>query len=183
MERVDVGQLGPEVTKFSWEVSPASLGLDNEPGFKNPLTIELGLRKVEFRDRKEVSVIVEGTVTTRLALKCSRCLEEFEAAVNAGFRSEYMEGPPRQHPEDVVRDDDPDVWYFEAPFMDLRDDLRQVALMAGPEYPVCRPDCRGLCALCGRNLNTAPCECGRLVKYRPFEGLKNLIEKEKNEDG
>jgi uncharacterized protein len=34
--------------------------------------------------------------------------------------------------------------------------LREEMLLATPIRPLCRPDCKGLCLVCGENLNDSP---------------------------
>jgi uncharacterized protein len=84
---------------------------------------------------------------------------------------EYVEGPGPRRKEDVVTDDDADVGIFTPPYIDLRDDLRQVLLMALNPYPLCGPDCRGLCPSCGTNLNQGSCSCAKGgAESRPVDG-------------
>ncbi|MFH1475453.1 MAG: DUF177 domain-containing protein, partial [Chloroflexota bacterium] len=44
--------------------------------------------------------------------------------------------------------------------LDLEPLAREAILLAAPIAPVCRPDCRGLCAECGIDLNTGPHDHG-----------------------
>ncbi len=177
MEPIDVGQLGSGVMEVRSDEPAAALGLGDDPMFPGPVSVDLKLRKVGSR------VLVSGTIASRLKLKCSRCLEEFERPTNAEVALEYEEGLPAESREDVVRDEDPDLGHFEPPFLDPSDDLRQFLVLAAPAYPVCRENCRGLCPGCGTNLNSGACECRKSEKARPFEGLKTLLKKEQITDG
>ena len=40
--------------------------------------------------------------------------------------------------------------------------------------PLCRPDCRGLCPVCGVDLNQQSCSCGKDDIDPRWEKLKNL---------
>jgi len=173
MERIDVRLLGPETTAFHLSEPPSALGLDGEPGFEFPVTIDVKARVVGTR------VTVSGTVGCRVRLECSRCLEPFESTLRADVAVEFEEGPTPQKDEDVVEDDDADVSWYEAPFIDLGDDLRQILLVAAPPYPVCREDCKGLCPDCGANRNTTACgHGGGEGLVRPFAELGILIQNE-----
>ena len=172
MECIDVRHLGPENTEFHW-IEPADvLGLDGEPEFKFPIAIDVKVRRVDGR------VVVSGTVECRVRLACSWCLEPFEDTIRAEVAIEYLEGPPPRFKEDMVRDDDADASYYTAPTIDMRDDLRQILLVAAPAYPVCGKDCRGLCAVCGVNRNTTQCGCRVGDRARPFEALGQMLKKE-----
>jgi uncharacterized protein len=41
---------------------------------------------------------------------------------------------------------------------------------------LCREDCKGLCARCGKNLNLGPCGCGKEIDPR-FAVLEQLLDK------
>jgi uncharacterized protein len=43
--------------------------------------------------------------------------------------------------------------------LDLSGMVREELLLVTPAYVVCRDDCRGLCATCGRDLNSGDCSC------------------------
>ena len=40
--------------------------------------------------------------------------------------------------------------------LDLSEPVREAISLAEPIRPLCRPDCRGLCATCGADLNSDP---------------------------
>ena len=85
----------------------------------------------------ERELLIKAEIRAPLRCRCARCLEEFAAVVTPSAVFSY----PVQ-PSDVV---------------DITDDVRQEIILAYPMIPVCRPDCRGLCAVCGQNLNLAAC--------------------------
>ena len=43
-----------------------------------------------------------------------------------------------------------------------------------PLLPLCREDCRGICALCGADLNVAPCQCDEVLVDPRWSGLDVL---------
>lgn len=171
---VDVRQLSQDITKFHWDETAKVLGLDSESAYPKPVVVDVSVRKIEGR------VIVEGRIASWARLVCSRCLDSFESPVEADVSVEYVEGPKAAVKEDVVNDDDVDVSYYTHPTVDLADDLRQLLLLASPAYPLCGETCKGLCPVCGENLNTSGCKCMALEgseTYRPFEGLGKLLRK------
>ena len=46
-----------------------------------------------------------------------------------------------------------------ATVIDVTDDIRQEILVEYPIKPLCQEECKGICAVCGRNLNEAACQC------------------------
>lgn len=43
--------------------------------------------------------------------------------------------------------------------LDLTADIRQEIILEYPIKPLCKPDCKGLCQSCGKNLNEGDCGC------------------------
>lgn len=88
-----------------------------------------------------------------LTVACARCLERYEFSVRPFFD---VETPITEE------------------FMDVDDDIRQNLLLALPAKPLCAPNCKGLCAACGKNLNKGACGCPPQTTVSSFEALKNL---------
>ena len=100
------------------------------------------------------SVLLEGTFNGTWRLGCARCLAEHAVGYEGTLVETY---------EATVSE------------IDLSDDLRQAALLELPKRSLCRPDCRGLCPACGRNLNESACACAP-QKTSGFDALKKLKE-------
>ncbi|MEK7476463.1 MAG: DUF177 domain-containing protein [Candidatus Coatesbacteria bacterium] len=152
---------------FRWEEPAATLGLETEPAFRHAISVEVTARKIGAQ------VLVNGVASSLIRLECGRCLEAFERTVRADVAIAYREGTPPNRRVDVIGDDEPEASWYEPPFIDPGEDLRQIMLVAMPDYPVCRADCRGLCPQCGANLNLAP--CGHKVEGtdgQPGRGVK-----------
>jgi len=175
MQSIDVRQLGPGDTEFSWTVTAPELGLGNEKEFQYPISIEVKALKIGAR------VMVSGMARCRVGLACRRCSEPFGKDLEAEVAVEYREGTPPRRKEDVIEDGDRDASWYTAPLIDLADDLRQILLVAVPEYPLCGENCRGLCPVCGANMNAVTCSCLPLTGGTPFEALEKLIETEEKE--
>ncbi len=53
-----------------------------------------------------------------------------------------------------------DVRYFyQGENVELAPMLREHIILAAPMKPLCREECAGLCARCGKDLNEGPCQC------------------------
>jgi uncharacterized protein len=71
--------------------------------------------------------------------------------------------------------------------LDLREAIRQNALLAIPMKPLCREDCAGLCQKCGQDLNEGQCDCTkpeidpRWSKLADLASAGNRINKRKKE--
>lgn len=110
-----------------------------------------------------------GRIEGDVALECSRCLAEARSHVSDEAHIIFAE----QDSEDA---DEPDVFVYEATAadLDLRPALREEWLVAAPAYALCRPDCKGLCARCGADLNAGPHECAVQTSDPRWDALKTL---------
>jgi uncharacterized protein len=103
-------------------------------------------------------LLVTGRVRAEVKLVCSRC---------ADVVVEEVEDPAFFYEQEV-----PNLHET----LDLTDEVRETIILAFPNYPVCQESCRGLCPVCGVNLNRAKCGCKPLkeVCWTAFSGLDNI---------
>jgi uncharacterized protein len=96
-----------------------------------------------------------GRIEGAVAGECRRCLADVSAEVAADSHLIFAESGV----EDA--DDASDVFVLDpgARTLDMRPAVREEWLLAVPAFPLCRPDCKGLCPRCGADLNAGPCEC------------------------
>jgi len=174
MDRIDVRLLGPEKKSFQWTAPVESVELEGETAFQFPVVIDVKVSKIYER------VMVEGTLKSRVVVTCSRCLENCEKPLEAQVAIEYKEGQaPVEGEGGTVHDEDHDVNWFTPPFINMGDDFRQILLLEVPAFPVCRDDCRGLCPICGANLNVGACGCGAKVGQAGLQELGDALKKKR----
>jgi len=101
-------------------------------------------------------VYLEGDASATIAEQCSRCLRPIETPVEAHFAEQYystidvVSGNAKDEPP-------PDAKRIGSDFkIDLTPLLREELILATPLAPLCEPDCKGLCLVCGRDLNEEP---------------------------
>ncbi len=119
--------------------------LGTEPGsimeLEDP---ELGFpHEIGYRLQAQIqgnALLVVGTLDTSARLLCSRCLVNFELPLHIGQFVVHQE----LHGED---------------FVDLTANIREDILLELPQRALCRPECKGLCPNCGKNLNEGACRC------------------------
>ena len=101
---------------------------------------------------------LEGEAEASVQVTCSRCLKPIETPVHAEFAEQYYAtiGVASGEPlAEVPRDAKTIGSDFR---IDLTPLLREELILATPLAPLCRPDCRGLCPVCGEDLNLRPHE-------------------------
>lgn len=169
--RIDVSEVRkrPDVRiRRQFTVEPAELDGTDGVVTVSPLAAEAEV--LSTGEGVLVRVRAEGQVT----LQCSRCLEEFAAPVALAAEQEFRDRAPMARDDE---DDQDDSLPFPADGqIDVSDIVRQVFLLALPMKPLCRPDCRGLCPVCGKNLNEGDCACQAEAVDSRFEKLRDLLE-------
>jgi len=101
-------------------------------------------------------VKAHGNVET----ECSRCLTQYNQPLELEFSEEFYQTVNVTTGARLPMPDDDDVFLIdETHKLDLGDAMRQYALLTLPPAPRCREDCKGLCAICGKNLNDETCDC------------------------
>ena len=69
---------------------------------------------------------------------------------------------------------DPDAFPIVGEQLDLAEMVREAVLLEAPTNPLCRPDCAGLCPVCGVDRNEAACSCDTTVRDERWAALDAL---------
>ena len=118
---------------------------------------------------QENGFLVMGDLSYSVFLPCKRCAEEYEASFQVHF--EEFEGLDK---EDSPPEDDLVRQGVIGLQLNLSGFLWEQFVLALPDNPLCRPDCRGLCSFCGGNLNEGLCSCEIDRSDPRFAALRNL---------
>lgn len=102
-------------------------------------------------------ILARGHLTTALPQTCSRCLTAVTSPVEVDIEEEALPSIDIDTgvPVDTVAE--PDALRIDDHHeLDLSETVREAISLAEPITVLCRPDCRGLCLVCGLDLNTDP---------------------------
>ena len=115
-------------------------------------------------------LMMKGTITTCLHGVCDRCAGEFTRQVEIPLDVVLV--------EELSNEENEDEWVFplEADAADMEDIVRTVFVLNMDSKLLCKPDCKGLCCRCGKNLNEGPCTCQKEPDPR-FAALRQLLDK------
>jgi uncharacterized protein len=100
-------------------------------------------------DRTPQGIVVSGTLTSNTPAECARCLSAFLLPLSAPFQDLFVYPPPNLS--------DPLLAVGEDAMLDLEPLVREYMILDYPLQPICRPDCKGLCPVCGNDLNASSC--------------------------
>jgi uncharacterized protein len=152
-------------------LAPAALG----PVYPDPTwTLDEVSLLVERRDR---TVAVTGRFEASAAQVCGRCLEPMVSRVAPLLDLEIVPQPDGRQGGIELGRDDLEVDFYQGDVLDVAGLLRSETDLALPMKPLCRPDCRGLCPVCGGNRNVTECRCdprGPDPRLAPLEALRRL---------
>ena len=102
-------------------------------------------------------ILARGHVDTAFAATCSRCLVPIVAPVAVEIDEEALPSIDIDTGLPVDLTGEPDAIALDRHHeLDLGEALREAISLAEPIAPLCRPDCRGLCLVCGIDLNAEP---------------------------
>ena len=147
----------------------ALLTLDLDTGPQRLTDLELDfLRGTLQVVRVQGGLLVRGTLESQLCFDCVRCLEPFVLPITLEVE-EVFRLPGASPVLDGSYSVNADGW------LDLAPLLRELAWVAIPMKPLCTPDCKGLCPVCGVNLNLETCTCERDRLDPRLEILKGLL--------
>lgn len=134
---IQAGELSERQQQYTGEESVSILDLENDPFARGKNTIHYDLTVRCLNDE----ILVRGTLSVELACLCSRCADWFRNILRVpAFVRSYMLSSENE-------------------VIDLTADIREDILLALPMNPVCSSKCRGLCPVCGANLNKQSCAC------------------------
>jgi DUF177 domain-containing protein len=95
--------------------------------------------------RTNRSILVQGTLHTRVEAACARCLNGFECPLDLAVEEEYFPMTDVNSGIPLPEPDEPGAFVIdEHMILDLTEAVRQYALMTIPMKPLCRQDCPGI---------------------------------------
>ncbi len=118
--------------------------------------------------RTPQGILLQADLQGEVTLECVRCLTDFQQSLQIevtelyAFSQRYVTDSGLLMPETGI--------------IDLAPVLREYILLEIPISPLCRPDCKGLCPICGNNLNESQCNHADEVGDPRFSTLKKLLD-------
>ena len=138
-----------------------------------PVALEFDI----FKDKAQFRLA--GRVQTVLELPCGRCLEPFRRPVESTFDLRYQPHAKNTgEGEREIQDDDLSTAFYENDTIHLGQLMLEQFYLVLPMKPLCREDCRGLCPVCGTNLNRGACDCKQEWEDPRLSVLKTLKNRE-----
>ncbi len=127
--------------------------------------------KLTFTNSGKGRARVEGQAEVTLAMNCDRCLRPVDRTLRLVFDREVFAPDALED----VPDGQEDQAFMDGWQMDVDDFLRIEIVINLPMKVLCKPDCRGICRQCGRDLNTGTCDCDTFVPDPRMALIKDIF--------
>lgn len=165
---IDIKDIPDEGLSVRYDDVPGLLSDIEEISHYGPLHARAFLQKLDGY------VHVKGDIDVTLHLICHRCLEEYPFAVHSTFS--YVLSPSKdfQEKERELEEKDMEISSFDGIHIPLGEIFREQVLLQIPLRNLCSEECKGLCSICGANLNKEPCKCKEKTLRSKFAALEAL---------
>jgi uncharacterized protein len=125
--------------------------------------------------RQHEVVELNGRLVTKVAVACGRCLKSVELPIEVDFAERFTPAVAWKNEElHELQAEDLDLAVFDGESIELDDLVKEEIMLAMPGHTLCREECKGLCPVCGTDLNETSCECGANQIDSRWEKLKDL---------
>jgi uncharacterized protein len=114
-------------------------------------------------------ILVQAKFTADYPADCVRCLTEFKFPLRATFTELFAFSRDSMTESELL--------FPENGYINLAPLVREYMILAKPISPICKVECKGLCPICGENLNESQCNHGDDSIDSRFDILKKLIDK------
>jgi len=96
--------------------------------------------------RTAKGLLVQAKASAKLVSECVRCLESFLLPLEIDFTDLYAFSSDSADESELLLPENGKI--------DLEPSVREEMLLSIPINPICSPNCKGLCPICGENLNS-----------------------------
>ncbi len=143
------GLLGDDVgAGRSYDIADARIELPEDLVLAAPIAGQVRLT------RTNRGIFADARLTTSLAGECARCLRPVTTPIDVKLAEEYLPSIDLQSGRPIDADEEPDALRLtDHHELDLEPSVRDAIILAEPIAPLDRPDCPGLCVVCGLPLD------------------------------
>lgn len=141
------------------------------------------LSDIEWRgriERLETGFLLRATIEYEQTLECPRCLKRVPMPVVSELELLILQDAPQPTVgEYELEESDLGVLHVEGEELDTLPVLLEQLQLEVPMKPLCRPDCAGLCPICGADRADGECECEEPPsdpRWSALEGLKRRLD-------
>lgn len=165
MIKINVAQIKKRLVgekSFAFELTPAELEISPQE-----MAIDGTVQLTGSISNAGDVLLLQAVMEAKVQRTCGRCLKEFTGVTKAEVVEKFYPASA----ENIEND----AFVYDSDVIDITEPLREGLLLAEPMQALCKPDCRGLCPVCGADLNDGDCGCDRLTVDPRLAALKQFI--------
>ena len=127
---------------------------------------------IRIANQENKRLLIQGDVDLTISIPCSRCLEEIPTDIRFSIDKDLkLEGP-------VVSDEEmEETDYLIGLNLDIDKLIYGEILVNWPMKVLCSKDCKGICKVCGMNLNKGNCDCQRTELDPRMAAIQDVFNK------
>jgi DUF177 domain-containing protein len=118
--------------------------------------------------RTAQGLLIQLKLTANTLVECARCLVEFPQLLETSITDLYAFTTNSVTDSGLILPENGKI--------NLAPIVRDEMLLSIPINPICQPDCKGLCPICGENLNEMTCNHTEVESDPRLEKLRSLLE-------
>ena len=131
---------------------------------KSPVTLEIS-------NQESKRLLISGTVDIEVAIPCDRCLEDVPTNIHFNIDKTLTIG------ESIVDEEMEETDYLIGFELDVEKLVYAEILVNWPMKVLCKDDCKGICRVCGMNLNKGSCNCERSELDPRMAAIQDIFNK------
>lgn len=143
-------------------------------GVAEKATLSLRVEKIDAEVR------LKGTIEADMSLQCSRCLKPFSADISVPVDLVFVPAEEADRAEGhELASDELNTGFYRGGEIDLTGISGEQVLLNTPMKPLCSESCKGICPVCGTDLNEKTCDCSPKTGDERMQVLKKFFERRK----
>jgi uncharacterized protein len=171
-----IDEIPDEGLDLKWEEATESMAAYLKTLSRIDFSFESSLRSVAKIKKMGKTILIKGSVQTVLRVQCVRCLKEFSYPFSSNFDVTLLPlgGGAAKEGERELSEEEMELTYHEGEEIHLSEIACGQVFLEIPYQPLCQVECKGLCQVCGIDLNLSACRCVQEGSDGSFSVLRKL---------
>ena len=127
---------------------------------------------IRIANRENKRLLIQGDIDLTVSIPCSRCLEDVPTDIHFSVDKELELNGSEVNDEEMEVTD-----YLIGLNLDIDKLIYGEILVNWPMKVLCKEDCKGLCKVCGMNLNKGNCDCQRTELDPRMAAIQDVFNK------
>ncbi len=127
---------------------------------------------LNIENQEDKALLISGDVDLTLEIPCGRCLEPVSTEISFSIDKKLTLQDKVATDEEMEETD-----YLIGFELDVDKLIYSEVLVNWPMKVLCKDDCKGICKVCGMNLNAGTCKCETFVPDPRMAAIQDIFSK------